>query len=247
MDNETKSGPFAWCSDFQREVLARKFSCLSREQFEQFLAECDRLKLNPFAKQVGATVRHNATMGLPELVVWLPLTGMRSLAIDTGEHAGFDPVTYEWPPPLTDEELDRVIREKIKPRPLTASACVYRMIGGERRGFPMTAYWWESAPAEGTDEFWTEYPRLALAYRAEAYSLRAAFPRELGNLCLPGEVPPDGSSSPAGWRLPEGQTLAGPTPPRRGGQHGRAPVGRGHVPPMRLVPVVGTTKGRSAC
>jgi hypothetical protein len=176
-------------ADARREALRRqRFPHISVDHFSAFMAVCDERRLNPFANEIGADLRHDKRSGLPRLYIYLPVNGLRALAHRSGKYIGIG--------------VPEHIYGEDPFRPARTTIAVKKEINGEVREFLGVADWSECAPPPGRDDFWDSKPRMAMAYRAEADALRKAF-RKLANLYLPDELPDGGTPGPAQTPKPD--------------------------------------------
>lgn len=130
-------------------------------ELDLFIYDCLRRRSHPLDRMIHFTKRGGR---------YTPITGidyMRSLAGETGEHAGTDDAEFV----------------ESEPFPKSAKVTVYRLTKGQRYAYAVTARWTEYYPGDGALGFmWRKMPHVMLAKVAESQALRKAFPRELGGL-----------------------------------------------------------------
>ena len=138
---------------------------------------CAESNLSPFKKQVHLVKRW--TKDGDRYTIQTGIDGYRAIANRTGQYAGND--DYRFDEGLTEYEA---IKGNRKP-PTTATATVYRIVGGVRCPFSSTARWDEYVQTnkEGKPSaMWAKMPYLMLGKCAEALALRKAFPEEIGGV-----------------------------------------------------------------
>lgn len=137
---------------------------------------CAESNLSPFKKQVHLVKRW--TKDGDRYTIQTGIDGYRAIANRTGQYAGND--DYRFDEGLTEYEA---IKNKRNP-PTTATATVYRIVGGVRCPFSSTARWDEYVQTgkNGVQPMWAKMPYLMLGKCAEALALRKAFPEEIGGV-----------------------------------------------------------------
>ena len=155
----------------QVDLLKRTYAAgATDDELKLFEYQCTRSKLDPFKKQIHFMKRAG------KVVFVTAIDGYRSTADATGLYAGSDDYRY-------DEGLTEYGHiQKKRPGPTTATATVYKMVGGQRVGFSATARWEEYYPGKAQGWAWDKMPYLMLGKCAEALALRKAFPSELGGM-----------------------------------------------------------------
>lgn len=149
----------------ERKALIKKTVApdATPQELDLFIYDCLRRGTHPLDRMIHFTKRGGR---------YTPITGidyMRSLAGETGEHAGTDDAVF-------DNPAGGAI-------PLSASVTVYRITQGSRYGYTATARWAEYYPGDGAPGFmWRKMPHVMLSKVAEALALRKAFPRQLGGM-----------------------------------------------------------------
>lgn len=141
-----------------------------------FFAACERLKMDPFARQIHLVIRKVWNKDTKQydrkLSIQTGIDGYRSIADDTGEYAGSDDAEYG--PDIAGTT-----------HPSHARVTVYRIVQGQRVPFTATAFWSEfvQTKADGLPvQMWQKMPKNQLAKCAEALALRKAFPRKLAGI-----------------------------------------------------------------
>lgn len=127
---------------------------------------CKRTGLDPFQRQIYFVKRSG------KMVIQMGIDGLRLQAVRSDRYAGNDD-------PLFDEGLTRfeMLKEKRK-RPLTATATVWAMVGGQRCPFSATVEWEAYFPGEKQGFMWGKQPFTMLGKCAESAAIRKAFPAE---------------------------------------------------------------------
>jgi phage recombination protein Bet len=150
----------------------KKGNSRSTEETMLFLYTCQRTGLDPILKQIHPVFRWSSSHGKEVMSIQTGIDGMRLVAQRTGKYAGAEDIKYN----PEDESLDY---------PHTATATIYKFIGGHRVAFTGTARWKEFAVTDkaGKPEFmWARMPYHMLGKCAEALALRKAFPNELSGV-----------------------------------------------------------------
>lgn len=143
-----------------------------RQEAEFFAEVCNRVRLDPFRKQIHAVQRWDSKA---KRMIWSFQTGVdgfRAIAHRTGLCAGIDDATFN-------------PRDESTEFPHSATVTVYRIVGGQRVPFTATARWKEyvQTTKEGNiTSMWLKLPYSQLAKCAECLALRKAFPEEIGDL-----------------------------------------------------------------
>lgn len=151
------------------------------------LSYCKARNLDPFKRNVHIVPIWDKGKGKLVDTVWPGIGELRTTAFRTGVYAGRDATVFgddienEWP--VTDRN-GKTSTVKVK-FPEWAQVTVYRMVKGNRVAFQgPRVYWMETFSSnKGGDpnSMWQKRPRGQLDKCAEASSLRAAFPEELGD------------------------------------------------------------------
>ncbi len=126
--------------------------------------------------------------------IWPGIGELRTTAFRTGEYAGRDPSVY-------GPDIKATVGKAQMSYPEWAQVTVYRMVKGQRCPFPgPRVYWLETYATRARDDdspndMWGNRPRGQIDKCAEAASLRAGFPEEIGSDYIPEEIRSTGAPS----------------------------------------------------
>jgi phage recombination protein Bet len=170
--------------DDERLQLLKDQICpdLTDGELAVFAEVCQRVSLDPFARQIYAVKRYNKQLGRKVMTVQTSIDGFRLIAQRTGEYAG--QVGPYWCG--TDGEWKDVW--------LSSTAPAAAKVGILRRGFaePLWAVARFDAYAQrgkdGLTLMWASMGDVMSAKCAEALGLRRAFPQELSGLYTSDEM-----------------------------------------------------------
>ena len=162
------------------------------DELELFVAVCNRLRLDPFARQIHAVKRFDSKAGRDVMTVLVGIDGFRLTASRTGEYLGQTEISWcgkdgAWRPVWLEDQP-----------PAAARVGVYR--AGFKEPLVRTARWasYAQVTKEGKpSQTWARMPDLMLGKCAEALALRAAFPAELSGVYAPEELDASVAPQPA--------------------------------------------------
>lgn len=142
--------------DAKKDLIKKMFAkdC-SDDELEIFLYSCQRLGLDPRAKQIYAIKLQG------KMTIQIGIDGLRLVAERTGQYAPGKETLYQYD---KDGKL------------LSATAYVKKYAHGEWHEVPATAYLAEYTSGQST---WRTKPHIMLGKCAESLALRKAFPMEL--------------------------------------------------------------------
>lgn len=152
-------------------------------QLDLFMATCNRLQLDPFAKQIYGTIRQNRKAGTSDLVVQVSIDGFRSVADASSDYQGQVPA--QW----CGE--DGVWHEVWLSKDFPAAARVGVWREGFREPLYAVATWLSYVQTDYDGKpvaMWQKMPDVMLAKCAEALALRKAFPHKLSGVYTPDEM-----------------------------------------------------------
>lgn len=171
---------------FSREQIELVKSTICRgatdDELRLFLGTCERLRLDPFAKQVHSVPRKNKKTGTLERTTQVSIDGFRLIAERTGKYQGQTPV--EWCG--KDGKWSDVWLHNHPP----AAA----RVGVLREGFMAPLFAVATLASYGQyydgnlSGQWKTMPDVMIAKCAEALALRKAFPNDLSGVYTPDEM-----------------------------------------------------------
>lgn len=172
--------------NFTREQveLIKQTICIGATDLELalFMQTAERLRLDPFARQIFAVKRWNAKAGREVMTTQVSIDGFRVMAERTSNYAG------QLGPFWTNDGKEWLDVWLAPEPPRAAKVGVLRHTFKE----PMWAVaTWDAYKQEGKSglaPMWRKMPALMLAKCAESLALRRAFPSELGGVYTDAEM-----------------------------------------------------------
>ncbi len=168
-----------------------KAADLTDDEARLFIAQAQRLGLDPIANQIHAVKRKG------RLTIQIGIDGYRKIADRTGLYAGNQDPTFETRKVQAGQEGGVPIEGEI---PVKATVTVEKLVAGQVCGFTASARWSEYCPEERDAFMWRKMPFTMLGKCAEALALRKAFPAELGGFYIPEEMDQAGGDQVRGNR-----------------------------------------------
>ena len=145
-----------------------------KAQVELFARNCFEKGLSPFSKQIHLIPRQSNTG--TKYTHQTSIDGYRAIADRTGKYAGNDDYIFD------DGKTEFEMINSGKKKPTTATATIYKVVGGVRCPFTATARWEEYYPGAKLGFMWDKMPFLMLGKCAESLALRKGFPENLGGV-----------------------------------------------------------------
>ena len=145
-------------------------------ELKLFLYQCSRTGLDPLSKQIHFIKRGG------KATIQTGIDGFRAIAERTGHYAGNDDYLFN-----NDMTMYEMLQAKME-HPITATATVYKIVGGVRVSFAATAIWDAYCPKGNESFMWKKMPYLMLGKCAEALALRKAFPNDLSGVYTDDEM-----------------------------------------------------------
>lgn len=145
------------------------------DELALFVQTSNRLRLDPFARQIFAVKRWDSKAGREIMSIQVSIDGFRLVAERTGRYAPGRPTEYV--------ERDGQL--------VSATAYVKKMAGGVWHEVAETAHWSEyvQTTKDGRPTaMWSRMPHVMLAKCAESRALRRAFPAELAGVYTDDEM-----------------------------------------------------------
>lgn len=154
-----------------------------------FMNVAERLKLDPFKRQIHAMKRK--VDGKEQMQFMVSIEGLRSIASRCKTDDGRDAYAGNSKPKFSFTDKGKLE---------SAEVTVYRIVQGEPREFTAEVFYdecvqmkglWENnrKVGETPNSFWEKRPRGQLGKCAEAAALRKAFPEETGGVYIEDELP----------------------------------------------------------
>lgn len=145
-------------------------------ELKLFLYQCSRTGLDPLSRQIHFIKRGG------KATIQTGIDGFRAIAERTGHYAGNDDYLFN-----NDLTMYEMLKAKME-SPITATATVYKIVGGVRVSFSATAIWDAYCPKGNESFMWKKMPYLMLGKCAEALALRKAFPNDLSGVYTDDEM-----------------------------------------------------------
>ena len=145
-------------------------------ELKLFLYQCSRTGLDPLSKQIHFIKRGG------KATIQTGIDGFRAIAERTGQYAGNDDYLFN-----NDMTMYEMLKAEMS-NPITATATVYKIVGGVRVSFSATAIWDAYCPKGNESFMWKKMPYLMLGKCAEALALRKAFPNDLSGVYTDDEM-----------------------------------------------------------
>lgn len=168
----------------QLELLKRTLAKgTTDDEFALFMNTSQRLRLDPFAKQIYAVKRWDSNTRTEVMATQVAIDGYRAVAESTGEYDGQDGPFW-----CGDDSVWKEVWTSAKP-PAAAKVIVYKK--GVARGFVGIASYGSFVQKNkdgGPRATWAVMPDVMLAKCAEAQALRKAFPKQLSGTHTPDEI-----------------------------------------------------------
>ncbi len=179
------------------------------EELRHFIAVCDRLGLDPFAKQIYLVKRWDNRLKRMVATPQVSIDGFRVVAERTGQYRGQTQPQWcgydgQWVDVWLLDEPPQAARVGVwregNREPLFRPALLRSFLQTNKDGSPAA--------------MWRSMPEVMLLKCAEAQALRAAFPNHLGGVYTSDEMGQADNHAPAGWDVPPAVECAPVRPSR---------------------------------
>jgi len=199
--------------DESRKDLLKRTICngANDAELELFVAVCNRMGLDPFARQISAVFRYDKDAGRKVMTIQTNIDGYRLVAERSGKYDG-----QEGPHWCGDDGEWREVWLDEKNPPKAARVMVYKK--DVSRPLVGVARWSSYAQTfkDGNPmAMWAKMPDVMLAKCAEALALRKAFPNDLHGVYTSEEMQQVDSEAPVAadsFDAPEAEVIAESAP-----------------------------------
>lgn len=168
--------------DLIKSLVAPKASDL---ELELFLYHCNKVELDPLARQIYPVWRKQGDE--EKMTIQVSIDGLRVVAERHGDYAGQDKVIFgenqilkyrakEW------NNGRQEWKDFQKEVPSYAEVIVYKWRGTQRFQMAVGIAYWDEYYPQTANTMWHKMPHTMIAKCAEALALRKAFPQDLSGL-----------------------------------------------------------------